>query len=306
MTTVQAETFVAVIETFSNALNGDEKQFIADKIRESASNTLPFRSYSIMTRENIYQMLPPGKSIEECEGSCLIETGKNISADYICGSRVTKVGTKMALTAELYSTRNSNLIKAINIRGNDLDDLIDNLEKKAHELFTPLTSSKGKTDIQSNPANQSTRKTESKKTRKIKIINVDGTIWMASNIKVKRNSHCYDDDPKNCQIYGGLYTQKSAKTICPNGFRLPTISEFQKAINSGNRKWYKSFLLGGYRSHFMYEKIGREGSYWTSNIDPNYDDYGVFFKYNGEVWKSSSFYESSLRSVRCVLASSTF
>lgn len=63
--------------------------FLTDKLRDRAKAVLPaYMGYVIMTRENINAMLPPGKSIEECEGSCLVETGKNIAADYVAQARV--------------------------------------------------------------------------------------------------------------------------------------------------------------------------------------------------------------------------
>lgn len=83
-------THVAVLETGVDGAAKDkvplsDRQYLTNVLREEAVKQLPAtENYTIMTRENIQQMLPPGKAIEECEGSCLVETGKNISADYIC------------------------------------------------------------------------------------------------------------------------------------------------------------------------------------------------------------------------------
>ena len=79
--------YVAVLETVSDEKAKDsvslsDRQFLTNVLREQAVKELPAsQNYTIMTRENIQQMLPPGVSIEECEGSCLVETGKNIAAD---------------------------------------------------------------------------------------------------------------------------------------------------------------------------------------------------------------------------------
>lgn len=55
-----------------------DRQYLTNVLREQAVKELPAaENYTIMTRENIQQMLPPGKAIEDCEGSCLVETGKN-------------------------------------------------------------------------------------------------------------------------------------------------------------------------------------------------------------------------------------
>ena len=134
----QAKNFVAVLETMSQIISYEEKIFVTDKIRGEASYVLPKKDFAVMTRENIVQMLPPGKSIEECEGSCLVETGKNISADYVCQGRVTQVGSKLALTIELYSTRDAELLSTINMRAENIDDMLNELEQILPNFFKPL------------------------------------------------------------------------------------------------------------------------------------------------------------------------
>ena len=72
-------TYVAVLETISpkDVLSLEEKQYLTDVLRSEAVKALPAEmNFTIMTRDNIQMMLPPGKGIEECEGSCLVETGK--------------------------------------------------------------------------------------------------------------------------------------------------------------------------------------------------------------------------------------
>jgi len=50
---------------------------------------------------------------------------------------------------------------------------------------------------------------------------------MAENLKFETpNSICYDDDPNNCKIFGQLYDWETAKTICPDGWRLPNDNDF--------------------------------------------------------------------------------
>ena len=100
-------THVAVLETIGEGkvLGRAERMYLTDRLREVAVKTLPtYMGFTIMTRENINEMLPPGKSLEECEGSCLVETGKNISADFIAQARVNKFGSKLTISVELYET----------------------------------------------------------------------------------------------------------------------------------------------------------------------------------------------------------
>ena len=109
-TTSSFATYVAVLETGADgnakeSVSLSDRQYLTNVLREQAVLELPAeQNFTIMTRENIQQMLPPGKSIEDCEGSCLVETGKNIAADYICQARVGRFGSSLTLSAELYET----------------------------------------------------------------------------------------------------------------------------------------------------------------------------------------------------------
>ena len=116
--------FVAVLETVADnkdVMTMTERQYLTNMLREQAVQELPAElNFTIMTRENIMMMLPPGKSIEDCEGSCLAETGKNIAADYVAQARVGKVGAKFAISAELYETSGNKLVASFNGLGPDL------------------------------------------------------------------------------------------------------------------------------------------------------------------------------------------
>ena len=134
-------THVAVLETGADGAAKDkvplsDRQYLTNVLREEAVKQLPAtENYTIMTRENIQQMLPPGKAIEECEGSCLVETGKNISADYICQARVGSFDGDLTLSAELYETAGNKLIASFNGHGTNLKELLTLIELKSPDFF---------------------------------------------------------------------------------------------------------------------------------------------------------------------------
>lgn len=134
-------THVAVLETGADGAARDrvplsDRQYLTNVLREEAVKQLPAtENYTIMTRENILQMLPPGKAIEECEGSCLVETGKNISADYICQMHVGSFDGDLTLSAELYETAGNKLIASFNGHGTNLKELLALVELKAPDFF---------------------------------------------------------------------------------------------------------------------------------------------------------------------------
>lgn len=142
-------TYVAVLETGADASAKDnvslsDRQYLTNVLREQAVLELPaVQNYTIMTRENIQQMLPPGKAIEDCEGSCLVETGKNIAADYICQARVGRFGNSLTLSAELYETAGNKLIASFNGRGENVEQLLDLIKQKSPDFFRKIKGSGG-------------------------------------------------------------------------------------------------------------------------------------------------------------------
>lgn len=139
------ETFVAVLETISpeKAVNLDTKLYLTDKLRERASLILPaYMGFTIMTRENINAMLPPGKKIEDCEGQCLAETGRNIAANYIAQARVGRFGEMFTLTVELYETRSNKLLGSFTDRTRNAEGLLKVIELQADALFLKVQSDK--------------------------------------------------------------------------------------------------------------------------------------------------------------------
>ena len=138
-------TYVAVLETVSekDVIGRSEKMFLTDKLRERAKAVLPtYMGYVVMTRENINAMLPPGKSIEECEGSCLVETGKNIAADYVAQARIGKFGKQLTLTMELYETAGNNLVGTFTARKPDAEGLLEEIDRDADRVFQQILEAK--------------------------------------------------------------------------------------------------------------------------------------------------------------------
>lgn len=146
---------VAVLETGADESARDrvsfsDRQYLTNVLREQAVTELPAdQGFVIMTRENIQQMLPPGKAIEDCEGSCLVETGKNIAADFICQAQVGSFGGSLTLSAELYETAGNKLISSFNGRGADVNELLEIIKQKSPNFFRviyKMTRSESKPD----------------------------------------------------------------------------------------------------------------------------------------------------------------
>ena len=124
---------------------------------------------------------------------------------------------------------------------------------------------------------------------------INGSQAQTSNSTIEK--YCYDDDPANCNTYGGLYqwneamqysTNEGAQGICPDGWHVPTKAEFTtlknfavadgnvlKAIGQGtgfgagtNTSGF-SALLAGYRwgnEYPDFEELGYKANFWSSTV----------------------------------------
>ena len=119
----------------------------------------------------------------------------------------------------------------------------------------------------------------------------DGKDWMTDNLNVDvPQSYCYENDDKNCQRYGRLYTWESAQMGCRrfgNGWRLPTNDEWQKMAklyggvrgdsDDDGKSAYKALTAGGsagFNVQFggnrnsddgQFKRMEAHGFYWTAS-----------------------------------------
>ena len=132
-------THVAVLETVvsnKELMTLSERQYLTNILREQAVKKLSAdQKYVVMTSENISMMLPPGKALEDCEGSCMVETGRNIAADYVAQARIGQFGTTLTINVELYETASSKLVDSFNGRGEGVESLEKVIIEKASGLF---------------------------------------------------------------------------------------------------------------------------------------------------------------------------
>jgi uncharacterized protein (TIGR02145 family) len=123
-----------------------------------------------------------------------------------------------------------------------------------------------------------------------KTITVQGVTWMAENLRYKspQGGLDFDNDTNNCPIYGVLYDWKTAQKVCPDGWHLPSGSEYHVLVNFNEQKdtWRNkasdpasfSIQLGGMQDYEgTFSEMDESGYYWTST---DYDkDNAEYFSY---------------------------
>jgi uncharacterized protein (TIGR02145 family) len=175
--------------------------------------------------------------------------------------------------------------------------------------------------------------TDSRDGKKYKTVKIGRQTWMAENLNFAvKGSKCYDNKPENCQKYGRLYDWTTAKKVCPSGWHLPSISEYEvlyKAVGgkkvagkklkarsgwnwndldgksgNGTDEFGFSALPGsqGYSDGSFGNDVGYKGYWWSTSDDEDIsvsafdDDIGDLLDLNA----LDDDYEYRLQSVRCL------
>ncbi|MHB1686561.1 MAG: FISUMP domain-containing protein [Ignavibacteriaceae bacterium] len=147
-----------------------------------------------------------------------------------------------------------------------------------------------------------------------------------NNSKIEK--YCYNNNPANCDAYGGLYqwdeamqyvNTEKAQGICPSGWHIPTLSEVDtlkaaiyyngnalkdvnqgSGIGTGTNTSGFSALLAGYGSNGNFSSLGDNTSFWGSTQYDATTALGLYLtNYDGNI-AFSYFNKVSGFSVRCL------
>jgi uncharacterized protein (TIGR02145 family) len=143
------------------------------------------------------------------------------------------------------------------------------------------------------------------------------------NFQTKSGSWCYDNKADNCKQYGRLYDWKTATTVCPKRWKLPSREDWDILVATAGGKeiagkklksksgWNKngngtddygfSALPGGDRdSGGNFGNVGNYGHWWTATEAGDNNAYYRYMYYlNGNVYENYDNKNNGF-SVRCV------
>jgi TolB-like protein len=136
-TPVVSTARIAVLEISGGNLEPDLLRLLSDGLRAQALRVVKPRGMTVMTRESMLAILSDmGACTTPEEGTCEVETGRNIGADILVTGEVTKVGAQYFLTLKLFDVRSGSLLSTRSLRAKDGVGLVDAIENEGAVLFT--------------------------------------------------------------------------------------------------------------------------------------------------------------------------
>nr|AGS54046.1 hypothetical protein [uncultured bacterium contig00048] len=142
-TAICAQNIVAVLEIVpssgESSLTIQEFRHLTDELRTQARATLPQSGYTILTRDNIIQLLPPDEAEAQCLAeSCAVDIGRAIGAEYVTQGFVGKFENKLTLTVELYESMSGNLLGSFVTESETAGGLLGTIREKGPILFAAI------------------------------------------------------------------------------------------------------------------------------------------------------------------------
>jgi uncharacterized protein (TIGR02145 family) len=165
--------------------------------------------------------------------------------------------------------------------------------------------------------------TDSRDGQTYSLVEIGTQCWMAENLNYSTGTNwCFDNNPSNCVTYGRLYDWHTAISACPDGWHLPSDSEWQvlvdylggDAVAGGKMKtvsgWSTpnagatnesgfSALPGGNRLG-NFNELGIQGYWWTGTaVDADFAWYrSIYYGLTGV--GRTDYYKTAGFSCRCV------
>lgn len=111
--------------------------YLSDQVRAAVKEVLP--QSRVITRENMLVLLKAsGRSLEECESECEVETGRRIGADLVVSGELLRFGTQYKLNMKLHATGQGELLSGSVAGGATAEELEGDLRPAVRRLLAPL------------------------------------------------------------------------------------------------------------------------------------------------------------------------
>jgi len=138
--TANATEKIGVLELVDKTNSPHESvAYLTDQLRTLASEELQSARYLILTRENIWDLLPPEITLEDCEISdCEVQLGRMVGAEYIITGYLHLFAQEYRITVKLHHTESGAFLGSRTAEGRDLLELERDIIPEVRPLFDIL------------------------------------------------------------------------------------------------------------------------------------------------------------------------
>ncbi|MCL2283221.1 MAG: hypothetical protein FWC26_07885 [Fibromonadales bacterium] len=165
---------------------------------------------------------------------------------------------------------------------------------------------------------------DSRDGKKYRVVEIGGQVWMAENIGYSVGANkCYNNNQSYCNAYGMLYNWETARSVCPDGWHLPSDAEWMKLTNfaggvsmagaklkaksgwsgsgNGTDNYGFSAMPGGDASSSgVFNNAGNFGRWWSATESNSNYAYYRNMAYHGNGIDRYDYSKYNMLSVRCV------
>lgn len=283
-----------------------------------------------------------GKCTEDQNGTTILVTTEN--AYYGCANGIwTKQGDEIinptnqdtpiqAISSSYLLLLSSSSTNTTTSSSDEKKSSSENSSSSVRDTYSSSSSSKMKAAWSYlNPNISYGEFTDSRDGQIYKTVKIGNQVWMAENLNYNIDSlksMCYNNSVDSCFKYGRLYNWSAANSVCPQGWHLPTIDEWDTLVSyvgSGTAKitlksasgWDKNGTndfgftalpagnyQGGYHDDFY--SVGSATTFWSAGEYEECSSAGYCI-YTPTISNEIGFYRESIKykelylySIRCI------
>ncbi|MDP8222382.1 MAG: PEGA domain-containing protein [Candidatus Lernaella stagnicola] len=136
---------VAVLELVNKAgVTDDEAYALTDRVRMIASENLPGAHFTIMTSENIQELLPPDMDLKKCTtAECEVEMGRMIGAEYLITGEIIRFAGDLRINLKVHNSRTGHFVGGRSCEATDIRSLETALKGISKQIFGLVLSHAG-------------------------------------------------------------------------------------------------------------------------------------------------------------------
>ena len=98
----------------------------------------------MLTKESLESLIDPSVSLEDCVGSCAVETGRMVGARWILTGEVVRFGKSLRVSLKIHDTEGGHFLKGAAVKGRSVEELEEALHTQALTLIKEVSPEWGR------------------------------------------------------------------------------------------------------------------------------------------------------------------